>query len=351
MLKQFKMYTSFFLFFANLLIALSFGHKKKGNNDLITVNKEFSTLRKLNIEDPVLIGFDTFHKNDKNFTFNTYLLFPEEYHETKPKNLSLALNIIHGSRLRALDDMRDAFCEIDNDEAHSNEKINTYYCYANYSRKIVQVYLRNDNINDLNITFSFLANLLKNNIQNEKSSFLFNVSQIKTLNQTEIIKSSPLDFRIRGKGLNESDISNNIKLIIINYKNVRLDIPCKGEINEEKYYILQCSSPLTLNTDLNNTYGIFENDNSKLFKVEFPNGNSTSMIENYDFHAQKKTSGMSTGGIIAITIPCLIILIGILGLALALKGKNPNPPLKDLVNNNNTVGINGTGSSQEVVHK
>ena len=74
------------------------------------------------------------------------------------------------------------------------------------------------------------------------------------------------------------------------------------------------------------------------------------MIENFDFHAQKKNSGLSTGGIIAITIPCAIILIGILGLALALKGKNPNPPLKDLVNNN-TVGINGTGSSQEVVHK
>ena len=128
------------------------------------------------------------------------MLFPEEYHETKPKNLSLALNIIHGSRLRALDDMRDAFCEIGNDEAFRNEKIITYYCYANYSRKIVQVYLRNDNINDLNVTFSFLTNILKNSIQNEKTSFLFNVSQIKTLSRTEIIKSSSLDFEIRGKG-------------------------------------------------------------------------------------------------------------------------------------------------------
>ena len=184
--------------------------------------------------------------------------------------------------------MRDALCEVDNDKVFSNERIITYYCYANYSRKIAQVYLRNDNINDLNVTFSFLANVLKNSIQKEKSSFLFNVSQIKTLSRTEIIKSSPLDFEIRGKWLNKSDISNNIKLIIINNNNARLDLPCKGEINEEKYYILQCSSALTLNTDLSNTYGIFENDNSKLLKVEFPNGNSTSMIENFDFHAQKK---------------------------------------------------------------
>ena len=74
------------------------------------------------------------------------------------------------------------------------------------------------------------------------------------------------------------------------------------------------------------------------------------MIENFDFHAQKKTSGLSTGGIIAITIPCAIILIGILGLDSALRGKNRNPPLKDFVNNNNTIGINGTASSQDAVH-
>ena len=348
MLNQLKMYTSFFLFFTNLFIVLSFGHKEKGNNDLIMVNKEFSTLRKLNINDPVLIGFDTFHKNNKNFTFNIYLLFPEEYHQYIPNNLTLNLNIVHGSRLRALDEMRNALCEVDYGKAFRKEKIITYYCYANYSRTIEQVYLRNDNINNLNITFSFLANVLKNNIQKEKSNFLFNVSQIKTLSQTEIIKSSPLYFEIRGKGLNESDISNNIKLIIINNNNVRLNLPCKGDLNKEKYYILQCNSPLTLNTDLNNTYGIFENDNSQLFKVEFENGNN--IIENYDFHAQKKTSGMSTGGIIAITIPCIIIIIGILGLALALRGKNPNPPLKNLVNNNNISGINGTTSSQVTVN-
>ena len=80
--------------------------------------------------------------------------------------------------------MRDVFCEVDNDKVFNNEKIITYYCYENYSRKIAQVHLRNDNINDLNVTFSFLANILKNSIQNEKTTFLFNVSQIKTLSRT-----------------------------------------------------------------------------------------------------------------------------------------------------------------------
>ena len=61
---------------------------------------------------------------------------------------------------------------------------------------------------------------------------------------------------------------------------------------------------------------------------------------------------MSTGGIIAVTIPCIILLVGVVGLSFALKNKNQNPPLKDIVNNNNnTVGIAGAGSSQVVVQQ
>lgn len=92
---------------------------------------------------------------------------------------------------------------------------------------------------------------------------------------------------------------------------------------------------LSIQQDLKNeTSNSITPTNSTKSKIGTPGG--------YYYNKSKKKSGLSTGGIIAIIIPCIIVLLGALALAYMLN-RNQNPPLI----NSNKVGISSSTNINE----
>ena len=212
------------------------------------------------------------------------------------------------------------------------------------------------------MTLSTLARATKNDITSETSNRL-STTEIIPLKNAGITKQSTNSFVIRGNEINSITSSNNLEkyesqnIKLVSTKNgFKREIPCEGKNSKDKddefYYFLSCKSYDTIDRDLNNSYCYFEKDKTKSLLVQFGENNSTELYD-YDYRYKKKSSGLSTGGIIAIIIPSIIVLLGVLGLAMALRNKSPTPPLRDMVNNNNnnnTVGVVGN-SSEVVVHQ
>ena len=89
------------------------------------------------------------------------------------------------------------------------------------------------------------------------------------------------------------------------------------------------------NFDLNNT--LAKTNGSEKLIIQFPpDVQSKITTTSSGYYNSKKKKGLSTGGIIAIIIPCIIVLLGALAVAFMLnRNQSPEPKL----NNNNTIGI------------
>lgn len=336
------MSSSFLFFITNLIILLIINQSAKINKNLKNIAKNSFSLRQLDDPDVFLIGFDNYNYNTSQISFSTYLSCDEtedniilpiiiEADESKPegKNVNCTRNI-----------------------RENDENVYRYICSFNFSKKVETI-----KFNDTgNYQLSSLANRTMNNINKQIDTKLLKAQTMKILENAEIVNRSSISFEVRGKGLNRTETSKNIRLVVIN-NGVERDLPCEGDLkkykdDDQEYYSLTCKSFDTLNTNLSETIGYFENNNSKILKIEFPDGiNSTTTLTTIDtpnYYSKKKNSGMGTGGIIAIIIPSILVLLGIIALAFFLRSKTPNPPLKDM-GNNNTIGVVGTGSSQTVV--
>ena len=88
-----------------------------------------------------------------------------------------------------------------------------------------------------------------------------------------------------------------------------------------------------------NVYLSFDNPNSTYYSPDYLN---------YDIHTnnyyRKKNSGLSTGGIIAIIIPCVLALLAVASIALLLGRKAPEPSTQ------NTTNVAGINSSTNIVN-
>ena len=260
---------SFLLFLVNLLIALPFDLKEKINKNLKNLNKEFTTLRKLSLQDGVLIGFDNFKKNDNNIVFDTYYFFDDIL--KAEVFFYMPLTIVPENRLRNLDDDINANCTI-----RSFHPLYIFNCTAIYPKNISSIKFKEE---DYNGSISSLAEASKNNIQKSKKGLLSKVREFKNLINSKIVQQSATSFELRGDGLTKNDSSNNIKLIALNYGE-KQEFSCNGKTEGEEYS-LQCTSYRTIKTDLNNSIGYFGNNKSILFEVQFPE-ESNSTIEFYD---------------------------------------------------------------------
>ena len=110
---------------------------------------------------------------------------------------------------------------------------------------------------------------------------------------------------------------------------------------------LFCTSGRTIDTDLNMTLGFIPNNEFLLVMFD---ENETSIVNhtndtNGHHYYSKKKGGLSTGGIIAIIIPCVLVLLGATALAFAYKRNVP--PTQGVALGNNTLGA--ANSSTNVV--
>ena len=336
------MSSSFLFFITNLIILLITNQSAKINKNLKNIDKYSFSLRQLDDSDVFLIGFDNYNYNTSQISFNTYLSCDEP-----EDNIKLPIIIETGSK----SDSKDVNCI--RNKRENDENVYLYYCNFSFSDKVVTI-----KFNDTGkYQISSLANSTMNSINEQIEPKLAKAKRMKILKNAEIINRASTSFEIRGNGLNSIDASKNIRLVVIN-NGVKRDLPCEGDLkkykdDDQEYYSLTCKSFEVLNTNLSDTIGYFENNNSKILKIEFPEGingttiGTTISTQNY-YYSKKKNSGMSTGGIIAIIIPSVLVLLGIIALVFFLRRETPNPLLKD-TGNNNTIGVVGTASSQNVV--
>ena len=189
----------------------------------------------------------------------------------------------------------------------------------------------------------------KSNLYEMKGIEIFD--QFTILNATLIEKKGNY-FKIKLE--NDYKPNNNIQLILFN-NGVKKIVKCtrgkyKDEYDQEKdYYYIE---PTGINPEINGElqYAIVNcsTRNSKNYMMlDFGSneGNST-LTPDRPFY-KKSTGGLSTGGIIAVLIPCILVLLGIGALVYFLGMRKPPQAMTNAINNN-TIGV---ASSENIVNK
>jgi hypothetical protein len=298
-----------------------------------TSNTSNTTIPPINSE-VILLGFDNFKKeNSSFFTFNTILKRIDTNY--KITNIKFPIIIFYKNRLRFLEENKqDA---VDCNCVDNNKENVECVCKgrSDADRNISSIALVEDFVIDdvkRNLTLSSLAKNQKYKIDKQKEDIF------KPNDSIEIMKISELNdlssnFTLKG---NSTNIPTSSKFTLIASKyNYQKEFLC-NKIDYLDGYALYCENPSkVINLDLNNTLAK-TNESEKLI-IQFPPDVQSKIGESLGgYYNSRKKKGLSTGGIIAIIIPCLIVLFGALALVFLLK-RNPNPEPKSI--NNNTIGI------------
>ena len=306
-------------------------------------NTSNSTIPPITSREVILLGFDNFNKvNSTFFTFNTNLKrIDTNFSITKIK---FPITIFYKDRLRFLDeDTQNVDCDCDDDKKENVE----CNCKGrsdgnkNISRILLVEDFEIDGVKR-NLTLSSLAKNQRDKIDKQKED-IFNPNdsiEIMTISKLNDLSSS---FTLKGKS-EKIPTSSEFTLIATKFNNQK-EFLCHKYLDSDGY-VLDCENPSIVNNlDLNNTLAK-ANGNEKLI-IQFPSDVQskigTTSSGYYNINSRKK-KGLSTGGIIAIIIPSIIVLLGALALAFMLKGnQNPEPQLI----NNNTVGITSSTNINE----
>ena len=175
------------------------------------------------------------------------------------------------------------------------------------------------------------------------------------LENANFTSQSPNSFKIKGNALDDDYDSENIYLITTVNGSPK-KIPCSGKSDKDSsddkdYYFLQSKGSNNLG-GANLSYALlnFTTRGNRMAILEFAdnqkNANGTILPPKVDY--KKKSGGLSTGGIIAIVIPAVLVLLGVGALAFFLSRRAvPSPPIKNI--GNNTMGV--VASSEAVVHQ
>jgi len=176
------------------------------------------------------------------------------------------------------------------------------------------------------------------------------------LENANFTTQSPNYFKIKADKLKGYD-SENIYLITT-VKGSPKKILCSGKrakdnSDDEYYYFLQSKGSNNL-AGANLSYALLNyttgNNEKKMAIIDFAenskNANGTILPPKVEY--KKKSGGLSTGGICAIVIPSVLVLLGVGALVFFLSRRAvPSPPIKAI--GNNTMGV--VASSEAVVHQ
>ena len=375
--------------FLSLLASMTFAQKSQ--ND-----KPINHLRNLDekISETILLGFDNYTPSIpngyKNYSiiFYTYFLaknWDDTYLDDKYLN-----NFILYSKINNTDKTQNQVnfnCTFNGSREINYYDNNDHYYYLDSDKfDLVRYLCQSDYIDGgiprfINFTYNFSGGIHLNNGEKDSVSSSFEVFKndlLRFKNKTIFINSnglprilrnatyvskSPTSFKIRqGISTDESGYyrnyisssyysSNNIQLLT-NYNGNSRRIPCVGEHKKNKtddkeyYYLESKGSNYLTNTDLN--YAIANiTTKDEIFIINFQEGeNSTILPEKEQY--KKNSGGLSTGGICAIVIPALVVLLGVGALVFFLSRRAvPSPPqMKNIANN--TMGV---VASSEAINK
>ena len=192
-------------------------------------------------------------------------------------------------------------------------------------------------------------------LERELVSLKYHTNEFIVIKNANFTNQSPNSFKIKGESIKTRYDSENIYLITTVNGSPK-KIQCSGKYDrdtsdDDYYYFLQSKGSNNL-AGANLSYALLNyttKDNLMAildFAENSKNANGTILPPKVDY--KKQSGGLSTGGIIAIVIPSVAVLLGIGALAFFLSRRAvPPPPIKNITNN--TMGV--VASSEAVVHQ
>ena len=197
----------------------------------------------------------------------------------------------------------------------------------------------------INSTSPFV-DAMKTNLVDLKDLEIF--VNLTVLEKLTLVQHKGTYFKIKSDdGALESE---NIQLILFS-NNYKRYIKCRGykgyDENEDEKLFLETTG---INPEVNGKlqYAIANyTKKGKYYMLDFGENAGNSTISPEPTLYKKKKGGLSTGGIIAILIPTILVLLGIAGLVYFLGNRTPIQPLPKVVNNN-TIGV---ASSENIMNK
>ena len=221
---------------------------------------------------------------------------------------------------------------------------------------------------DINLAKISYVSSSAGSLERDLVSLKYETEDFLILKNANFTSQSPNSFKIKGKILigkyyydDSDDIrydSENIYLITTVNGSPK-KIPCSGKQKKDSsddnwYYNLDSKGSNNL-AGANLSYALLNyttSSNEKLmaildFSENSKNANGTILPPKVDY--KKNSGGLSTGGIVAIVIPTVIVLLGVGALVfyLSRRAVPSPPPIKNI--GNNTMGV--VASSEAVVHQ
>ena len=275
------------------------------------------------------MGFNTYTFEDSKINFNIYF-FSFDYFDF-PQVLNFTATITYNAILRILDDKNSVNCQ--KEEIGKDNEIK-YQCLIETRNSGIKNIQLNNDINlenknkNLNLIISPLASEYMNNLQNLPNTYnnLFDDANIFLLQKSVLVQNGR-SFNISGKMNENPNFEKNKKIELIanpESQQEKKEINCSIIDNNLERYTINCKVDNNIKYNLNNSLSI--NDKNILLIVfgdESSIVNNTDNMNNYNYRIySKKSSGLNTGGIIAIILVPVIALALIIFIIIFLKRKN-----------------------------
>ena len=290
----------------------------------------------------ILLGFARYSYITSNKIINFFIYFVYVEKTVYTKKISIKMNIRYKSNRRYLqiESEQEGECILVEDDSLNQKK---YNCSVNTNGEEIDSIQLDKNItaddNDINLTdieISPIALNNINNIQNVGDQDPFDGKALYILDQSEINADNNTNE------LNITGIMNDNKF---EYNKLNLDmaltenslektesITCTSTKQNNKYN-LQCNTKNEMSGKLNSAFSNLGNAN---LIVNIPEQNkkeinfsklSSETFSNRFF--RKKSGGLSAGKIVAIIIPCVIVLISAIGLSIYFYKKKSKIPVEN----------------------
>ena len=252
----------------------------------------------------------------------------------EPNSLTLTANVERSrTNLRFLEDL-EFNCPLDKTEGN----IYTFKCENfEYNASQLVVDLDSVKIGGQNLAHYSSAKLTSNLAENNNVGKLLLNKEIIVMENCDFVDS---DKNVVIEGKFENDISgnelNNPYLLVTDGENERNVGYTYKKIDAKDTLTLDNKVPI--NTNLHGQIGRINDNKSFILAFTEGRGNPNYNFTETEIIKRSSSSGLSTGAIVAIVIPCIAVLLAAAALAFIL-GNRTKSPMQNL---DNTVGVNSS---------
>ena len=322
-------------------------------------HQNLNHLRKLETENEIiLLGFDnyTYSFEPKSLKFYTYFLLKNTNDDLLlPTSFNIDTQITDEKNNRSTYMFNCTPAKNENDDLPDNYIVYKYECSNNtYNLRHPKKINITSNFTDSNFagyinSTSPFVDAMKTNLVDLKGLEIFD--NLGIFKNSTLVEHKGTYFKIKTDNkTKDSTLSENIQLILFS-NNYKRYIKCRGykgyDENEDEKLFLETTG---INPEVNGKlqYAIANyTKKGKYYMLDFGENAGNSTISPEPTLYKKKKGGLSTGGIIAVLIPTILVLLGIAGLVYFLGNRTPIQPLPKVVNNN-TIGV---ASSENIMNK